>query len=540
MLLVGGVILATLVGAVAGGIVAWRRSVGWESHFRILAIMLPAGLLLLTTIWISRVLSAPENYWNQARLAPLFSLRYGYHLYYPPGEGPVNGAIYGPISYLAYFPALAASSPTPSLLIGSLTASIYYFAPVAWIFLSGSFRKREARIVGLSLFTLFGLWTLGSQPLWACSFNIHADAPALGFGAIACGLLMRETKSQPPVWLLALSAVFLGASIFTKQSLVFLTPTLVCFVWFTYGRRSAVQFAALIAAALTAMLAVFCILFSARALYFNLYAFPSKHGFGHQGVMQIPSRSAASVIETLMWSGQDLWNYSRWPIFGIAVCYVIEISVNRSKRFVLREWLSRNTWTVFQFVALAGLPFAWLFHAKVGGNVNNLALHLYFCVIGLLLFCGHLILRHPNLARQAVATSLILGATLAPAALSATNLVGFVRDPWSSRTEQVYQYARRHPGETFFSWYPLPVLMAEGRMDHFEYGVFDRALGLAPISQERFLRYIPPHMKYLSGIYELDGPISKYLPDFRCPVQLPDFPDMLVYADCAAQGSLSK
>jgi hypothetical protein len=33
-------------------------------------------------------------------------------------------------------------------------------------------------------------------------------------------------------------------------------------------------------------------------------------------------------------------------------------------------------------------------------------------------------------------------------------------------------------------------------------------------------------MKYLSGIYELDGPISKYLPDFRCPVQLPDFPDM--------------
>jgi hypothetical protein len=47
-------------------------------------------------------------------------------------------------------------------------------------------------------------------------------------------------------------------------------------------------------------------------------------------------------------------------------------------------------------------------------------------------------------------------------------------------------------------------------------------------------------MKYLSGIYELDGPISKYLPDLRCPVQLPDFPDMLVYADCAAQSSLSK
>jgi hypothetical protein len=535
MILIAGVMFPILFAAVAGGTAAWRRCAAWEPHFRILAAMLPGGLLFVAMIWICAVLSAPENYWNQARLAPLFSLRYGYHLYYPPGEGPVTGAIYGPISYLAYFPSLAASSPIPSLLIGSMTASIYYFAPAAWIFLSGMFRQGEARIVGLSLFILFGLWTIGTQPLFACSFNIHADAPALGFAAIACGLLMRETKSQLPVWLLALSAIFIGLSIFSKQSLVFLAPTLVCFVWFTSGRRSALQFAALMAATFTAMLAVFCILFSARALYFNLYAFPSNQGFGHKGVMQIPSRTAASVIETFIWAGQDLWTYCRWPIFALGVCSVIEISMNHPKQFVLREWLSRNRWTVFQFVALAGLPFAWLFHAKVGGNVNNLAVHLYFCIIGLLLFCGHLILRHPTVARPVVAAYLILAATFIPAVFEAPHFVGLIRSPWTSRTEQVYEYTRRHPGETFFSWYPLPVLMAEGRMDHFEYGVFDRALGLAPITEDHFLKFIPPHMKYLSGIYELDGPISKYLPSFRCPVQLPGFPDMLVYAECAAQ-----
>ena len=532
MFLIAAVMFPILVAAIASGTASWRRCAGWEPHIRILAAMLPAGLLLLAMIWICAVLAAPENYWNQARLAPLFSLRYGYHLYYPPGEGPVTGAIYGPLSYLAYFPSLAASSPIPSLLIGSMTASIYYFAPAAWIFLSGVFRRGEARIVGLSLLTLFGLWTIGSQPLFASSFNIHADAPALGFGAIACGLLMRETKGQRPVWLLALSAVFIGLSILSKQSLAFLAPTLVGFVWLTSGRRSALQFAALIAATFTAMLAVLCILFSARALYFNLYAFPSNHGFGHKGVMQMPSRTAASVVETFVWAGQDLWTYSRWPIFALGVCYVIEISMNHSKPFLLKEWLSRNRWTVFQFVALAGLPFAWLFHAKVGGNVNNLAVHLYFLIIGLLLFCGHLILRHPTVARPVAAACLILGATFVPAVFEAPHFVGLIRSPWTSRTQQVYEYTRRHPGETFFSWYPLPVLMAEGRMDHFEYGVFDRALGLAPISQEHFLKYIPPHLKYLSGIYELDGPISKYLPSFRCPVQLPGFPDMPVYGDC--------
>src|SRR5262249_32444902 len=160
------------------------------------------------------------------------------------------------------------------------------------------------------------------------------------------GLLMRETNSQPPAWLLALSACFTGAAIFTKQSLVFIAPALVCFVWFTYGRGCALRFAALLAATLTAMLAFFCTLFSVRSLYFNLYAFPSNQAFGHKGVMQIPSRDAASTIEALIWAADDLWEYSRWPIFGLGICYVIEVVVNHPKQFVLKEWLNRNPWTV--------------------------------------------------------------------------------------------------------------------------------------------------------------------------------------------------
>src|SRR5262249_32960010 len=147
----GGVLVVLLLWAVVGYFAVRRRFSGWDSHFKRLAATLPGGLLFLAILWTCCVFYEPENYWNQARLAPLFSLRYGYHLYYPAEEGPVTGAIYGPISYFAYFPSLVASSPIPALLIGSVTASIYYFVPAAWVFLSGPFRRREARAVGLFL-----------------------------------------------------------------------------------------------------------------------------------------------------------------------------------------------------------------------------------------------------------------------------------------------------------------------------------------------------------------------------------------------------
>jgi len=68
-------------------------------------------------------------------------------------------------------------------------------------------------------------------------------------------------------------------------------------------------------------------------------------------------------------------------------------------------------------------------------------MHLYFCVIGLLLFLGHLIIRHRNVALPGVAASVILALTLIPAVFKAPHFVGVLRNPWTSRTEQVHNPA---------------------------------------------------------------------------------------------------
>lgn len=119
---------------------------------------------------------------------PLFALRYGYQPYYSPSEGPVLNMIYGPLAFLSYFPSLVAHAPVPAVLVGCLVASLYFFSPVCWLCLFGkaSWRRRDFAN-GLLLFSVFGLATLSSKPLRYAAFNIHADAPALGFGALACG-----------------------------------------------------------------------------------------------------------------------------------------------------------------------------------------------------------------------------------------------------------------------------------------------------------------------------------------------------------------
>ncbi len=69
--------------------------------------------------------------------------------------------------------------------------------------------------------------------------------------------------------------------------------------------------------------------------------------------------------------------------------------------------------------------------------------------------------------------------------------------PQVNRITQVYQYSIKHPGEVYFPWYPLPCLMGEGQLYHFSYGVFDRELAGRPLREEHFLKYVPPHSKYI-------------------------------------------
>lgn len=534
-----GLLCAIAVLGIVVGVFVRRRVADWPSHYRLLATLAAGGLFFLAVLFVCRWLKVSDFDWNQARLAPLFGLRYGYSLYYTAENGPVTGAIYGPISYLAYFPSLIAHTPLPALLIGSVTATLYYFAPVIWVFLSGQFRRREGRLIGLVLILIFGIWTIGNPALSYSGFDIHADAPALGLGAAACALLMRKNDSLGKRRFLYLffSALLVVLAVYSKQSVIFLLPALACFVWIVDGRRSALFYAAALGFLMLAMFGVFATLFNAHALIFNLYGFPSHQGFG-KGYMRFPNRDLSSAVAIILQTARRLWDYGDWVLILLALCYVVEFHLHSTK-IVLYEWLRRNRWTVFHFAAIAGLPASILFGAKVGGDTNAFSLFLYFGAIGLLLFMGHLALEHSRLARPMVAACIILVVALIPAAMISIDVPTLIRDMHASHTERVYEYEKKHPGETYFAFFPLPTLMAERRLYHFEYGVFDRELGGARVSNTHFFRYVPPDAKYVQR-YPQNSPIVEYLPDFTCKAAQPAFDGLVLYEKCDGSNDAAK
>src|SRR5262249_36588530 len=133
-------------------------------------------------------------------------------------------------------------------------------------------------------------------------------------------------------------------------------------------------------------------------------------------------------------------------ILMIAVCCGVELHVEHHGKLGAVEWLRGNRWVVFHFAALAGMPFAIIFGAKVGGDLNAYGLHLYFGTIGLLLFAAHLVLEHPGVSRPAAVLSVILAATIMPTALVSLDIRELTRKLRVSNEELIYQYAKGHPG----------------------------------------------------------------------------------------------
>jgi hypothetical protein len=279
---------------------------------------------------------------------------------------------------------------------------------------------------------------------------------------------------------------------------------------------------------------LFTVLFSANALYFNLYGFPSRHGFGGGPWMQLPKRGVIPSALRLTSVSVVFWKESQWLLLLVGLCYAVELYANQAIKVSAVEWLRKNRWAVFHFVALAGLPFAIIFAAKVGGDVNSFSVHLYFCLIGLLLFIGQHMLARRDLARPVVVLCFMLAATILPVDPAIFRTPVLIQKLSNNHTQQVYRYAKQHPGETYFSGFLLPVLMAEGRMYHFEYGIFDRELGDARVSEAHFLQYVPREMKFVQRQRE-NSPVTKYLPNFSCLVERPAFlDDLSFYTDCSA------
>ena len=204
-----------------------------------------------------------------------------------------------------------------------------------------------------------------------------------------------------------------------------------------------------------------------------------------------------------------------------------------------RRWLAENPWILLVLMAFAAVPTSFLSRIKWGGGWSNYAPTPYFLSLGLmaLLIDWHASNRRRGL--EALNSAMTLGLlllVLSPMTRREDSFEVFNTTSFSSSNfqEAAFEYSKRHPGTAYFPWNPLSTLMAEGKLYHFEYGMFDRELAGSMVSDRHFREGIPENLRYVCfpPFYKFGRPFEwtlKFLPEFRRPVAIPELPGWNCY-----------
>lgn len=469
--------LLLVLGGAAGYLLAWTRRADPPSR-RLLAALLPLAALVAMAGMALQVLTAPYEEWNSARLAPSFALSLGHPIYPGKDEGPVLNTIYGPLAYLAYLPAVLARSPDEACMIGVTLAAVMFLTP--WIlFLLAPLR--EDPIGTLAAFLGLVLLTLSIYGLRYSAFLVHADAPLLCLGGVACWLLRRGNGSDHAR--APLAACLAAASCLVKQTGLFLVPGLVIHVTREGGARSACRFLAHGLLATTALVLLSLARFDASGLGFNMITIPSSHAWG-SNLPHVAGELALLLFPVLL------------VIFGGS----------------RREGPGPDV-VLLTVAGLSMMPAALLGRVKVGGDLNSFTVCLYYLLPAAALA---LLTCRASRWRDGVLVLLLLSGIVRHVGSIDLLLRSGERPP--SGEAMAFAFLRRYPDRAYFPWSPLPALMADRRLGHFAHGVTDRALAGSAPKPEVFQRYLPEHLEWVAFDERFEGvrmDIMDYFQDFE-------------------------
>jgi hypothetical protein len=507
-------IVAALVSAWHSG----RPEVPDVPHdWRMTCWLLPA-CVLTALLALAMILLQPFDPWNGARLAPAVSLRFGYALYYPAESGPVMSTVVGPMAFLAYLPvAMLPGSPADLIVAGSIWNLILFAIPLAlWsrssalVALSRSERTMAALVlVQAAVF---------SPALRYSVFCIHADAIAIT-GLLAATVLLLDLPTGPSRRALWLGGAAVVLAVTAKQSLAPAVPALLGLVWWTAGAKPARLFA-LAAAFIGAILgALWVARYGFQTLWNNLVVVPLRHPwmqcdlFTGEVFRHIPAITAGARLQALA-AAHLAFVREIWPLLVLVTGWW---GWCRRQRRVLRSLAS------FRCALLAAciLPGTIAGRLKVGGEMNHesfaLALLLVAVVCAFAEFAAAGVRVRPWLT-AALGVVLLVNAPQ----LRELRHVGRLAE---SQSEVVYHYLRAHPGRTYFPWNPLASLLAEQRLYHFDYGVYDRNLGGLTVTPSHLRAHLPgerpliasfvAHHDYILRTYFSD--YTELPPDPRLP-----------------------
>jgi|GEM_PF-634518 len=553
-----------------------RKYHQWQLINRLSIALTPVVLLLISSSVFNQILIrfsaiswTQKGTWSPIRLLPAFAIARHYPLYADTIREPIIGMIYGPMMAVAYLPAVLANSPAVAMAVGSLLSTTFYCLPVLWLIFCDRSNKTRHLLPTLLAFGLFVFLTVFSPVLRYVAFSIHADAPALGLSATACVILCCRKRPDNLVALF-LSAICAILAIWTKQVTVPILVALPLYLLLTEGRRCFQQYLFCLGLSGCLISALILMSFEPQSLFFNMFAIPGHH----------PWRNSDRVL-ILMNSSWELFISCSWPLLILMFSILFNlknnkiflksgspppISIKRSKKHLLEvcrggfhRFLLNCTETASQnppnpkfrnfnqqpqvFFAIVGLflsPTSILGRVKEGGDVNALSYTLYFLSIAALLVLIEWF-SMVKFSKYLPKTSATL--TVCYSAFLLTQMLKFPSHTielsqhftqafhhiQNHPTQMAYQYVKKHPGEAYFPWQTLANVMAEGKMYHFEYGLFDRELAGFPASDRHFRAGLPANLQLIAFYSRNDGYVLHRLPEFSRQIELDELPGWKIY-----------
>jgi hypothetical protein len=406
--------------------------------------------------------------WNDVRLARGIALWYGYSLY--PGRDstvPIIGTMHGPLPHLLYGCLAFLKDPTFALIAGCTLSALLYFGAVFWLHL-----RSGGILAALYGFCACTALLLASRAATDSAFKVHVDACAIFCTVLAAGILMRAGPLRPAA--LTMSAVFIMLAVACKQTMAPSALALPCFVWMTDGRPAfARYFAVQIAAAAAIFAAMLAIFRPARDLLFNTFTLAADQ-----------PRTASVVPRTLEGLVQI-----RSDLAVIAAPLLFLIAMLALSPAGTREKLAQHRWLVFLWMAAFQLPIELRAWSTEGGWLNHLG--VITLLVSLATTVGLVGLWKSDVPWTAVASrALLIGILLAHLPLPLT-IRGDIQAVRSSATQVAYDYARQHPGKTYFPVNPLAALLAEGRLTHLDSALYDREIAGFPINSQQLAAGLP-------------------------------------------------
>lgn len=463
--------------------------------------MIPAGCAVLAALLFHKIITSVSAPYNWTRIQRTFILAHGEKLYYSP-DGPAVLAMYGPVSALVYWPAVWMHSLSSVMYTASFLNICVYLLPVLWICLVSNSGNGSGARYGFSAFLIFSFFAFIVSSLRDAAFNVHADAPALGFSALACAALYGAGSPRSQVRL-ALSAFFAVLAFWSKQVTAPLFLALPLYVGTRAGLRGFFQCLAWFAAFSLASGALLFKIFGFENLWFNLVTIPSRQLWNPPGG---PTAVLSAVYKLC---------HESFFAFLFAAAVIIP----------LRKDLRHRPWSLFLWVSAFMLPAVVLSKLKAGSSNNVFCYVPYFSLLAAVLALADLNVR----GRYGRFTNLMLIVFL----LMQTPLAFykfFVVPARPNDAQTAFDYVRKHPGRAYFPRLTVVHLLAEGRVYHESVALIDRKLAGLPVSDSQLRAFIPPHAA-LVAFPEASGDDRHWLdlPEFSVKTRDPELPGFVVY-----------